>query len=489
MTTTSDVTVRPGTDISARAERRRWFMLIVLLVGQFMALLDVTIVNVAMPTIGADLRASGAALQLVVAGYTVCYAMLLITGARLGDLFGRRRMFLIGVLTFTLSSLICGLAPNSAMLIGARFVQGAGAAAMMPQIISVIQTQFTGAARAKALSAYSAVIASGFVTGQVLGGVLVSADLFGSGWRPVFLVNVPVGLAVAAAVPRLVTRDERKGSRRIDLAGLAIAVPAVFLVVLPLVLGHEQDWPAWTLWSIAAGLLLVPVFVLVERRVAGRGGDPLLNLGVLRAPGLVSGLIALSLVMTAYAGFLFSLALHLQAGLGDSAMRAGLTFAPAAVAFGLCSFYWRTLPERTHHLLAPSGLVVAAVAFVALGLNFRAGGHGGASAQLEMIVFGAGMGFAFSSTMTHALVHVPLHEAPDASGVITTALQLFQVVGVATLGSVFLTLAERPQQAASGHAVSTIFDWVAVLMVLGAAAALPLTRVVVRARRAALSAG
>jgi EmrB/QacA subfamily drug resistance transporter len=460
-------------------------MLVVLLVGQFMALLDVTIVNVAMPTIGTDLQASGAALQLVVAGYTVCYAMLLITGARLGDLYGRRRMFLIGVLIFTLSSLVCGLAPNSATLIAARFVQGAGAAAMMPQIISVIQMRFTGAARAKALSAYSAVIASGFVVGQVLGGVLVSANLFGSGWRPVFLVNVPVGLAVAAAVPRLVARDETAGGRRIDLAGLAIAVPAVFLVVLPLVLGHEEDWPAWTMWSIAAGLLLVPVFVLVERRVAGRGGDPLLNLNVLRAPGIASGLIVLSLLMTAYAGFLFSLALHLQAGLGDDALRAGLTFAPAAIGFGLCSFYWRTLPERTHHVLTPIGLVVAAAAFVALSLNLRSGAHVGPLTQIEMIAFAAGMGFAFSATMTHALVHVPLHEAPDASGVLTTTLQLFQVVGVATLGSLFLTLADGPQRSSSAHAVGTVFDWVAVLMMLSAVAALPLARVVVRARRAA----
>jgi EmrB/QacA subfamily drug resistance transporter len=457
-------------------------MLIVLLIGQFMALLDVTIVNVAMPTIGTDLDASGAALQLIVAGYTVCYAMLLITGARLGDLFGRRRVFLAGVLTFTLSSLVCGLAPDPVTLIVARFVQGAGAAAMMPQIISVIQTQFNGAARAKALSAYAAVIASGSVTGQVLGGVLVSADLFGSGWRPVFLVNVPVGLAVAVAVPRLVTRDERKGSRRLDLAGLAIAVPAVFLVVLPLVLGHEEDWPAWTFWSIATGLLLVPVFVLVERRVAARGGDPLLNLGVLRAPGLVSGLITLALLMTAYAGFLFSLALHLQAGLGDTALRAGLTFAPAAIVFGLCSYYWRMLPERTHHLLTPSGLLVAAVAFVALGLNFRSGTDGNLAMYVEMIVSGAGMGFAFSSTMTHTLVHVPLREAPDASGVITTALQLFQVVGVATLGSVFLILAARPEQSASAHAVSTVFGLVALLMLLGAMAALPLTRHVLVAR-------
>jgi EmrB/QacA subfamily drug resistance transporter len=463
-------------------------MLAVLLVGQFMALLDVTIVNVAMPTIGTDLHASGAALQLVVAGYTVSYAMLLITGARLGDLYGRRRMFLIGVLGFTLSSLLCGLAPNTAVLVVARFVQGAGAAAMMPQIISVIQTQFAGSARAKALSAYSAVIASGFVVGQVLGGVLVSADLFGSGWRPVFLVNVPVGLAVAVLVPRVVPRDESGGSRRLDLAGLAVAVPAVFLIVLPLVLGHEEGWPAWTLACIAAGLVLAPGFVLVERRVAARGGDPLLNLDVLRAPGLASGLATLGLAMVAYAGFLFSLALHLQAGLGDSALRAGLTFAPAAAAFGLCSFYWRRLPESVHHALTTAGFLVAGVAFIALAVNLRSGTHGDVLLQAEMIAFGAAMGVAFSSAMTHALVHVPLHEAPDASGVVTTTLQLFQVVGVATLGSLFLSLAGHSGRSASAHAVSTVFDLVALLLILGAVAALPLARVVLRARRAAATA-
>ena len=176
-------------------------MLTVLLAGQFMALLDVTIVNVAMPTIGRSLHASGAELQLVVSGYTVSYAMMLITGARLGDIYGRRRMFMAGVAVFSLASLACGIAPGIGVLIGARFVQGAGAAAMMPQIMSVIQVRFDGAARA--LSAYTAVLSSGFVAGQVIGGVLVTANLFGTSWRPVFLVNVPIGLAVLALVPRL----------------------------------------------------------------------------------------------------------------------------------------------------------------------------------------------------------------------------------------------------------------------------------------------
>lgn len=458
-------------------------MLAVLLTGQFMALLDVTIVNVAMPTIGADLDASGAALQLVVAGYTVTYAMLLITGARLGDLYGRRRVFLTGVIAFTVSSLICGIAPATVVLIVARLVQGAAAAAMMPQIISVIQMRFSGPARTTALSAYSAVIASGFLAGQLLGGVLVSADLFGGGWRPVFLVNVPIGLAVAALVPRLVPADEARGGRRLDVAGLAIAVPAVFLVVLPLVLGREEGWPPWTPICVAAGILLAPLFVLVERRVSARGGDPLLRLDVLRAPGLAAALTALSLAMIAYAGFLFGFALHLQAGLGDSALRAGLTFAPAAAIFGLSAFHWRRLPERIHHLLAPTGLLVAAVAFAGAGLELRAGTHGGPLLQVALMAFGAGMGAAYSSLVTHALVHVPPAEAADAGGVLTTTLQLFQVVGVATLGGLFLSLAGRPGAHASAHAVSTVFVWAAALLAVGAAAALPLARVVVRARR------
>ncbi len=189
----STLTDAPARDRAAAAGRGRWVMLIVLLAGQFMALLDVTIVNVAMPTIGRSLHATGAELQLVVAGYTVSYAMMLITGARLGDLFGRRRMFLAGVATFTLASLCCGLAPGIGFLIAARFVQGAGAAAMMPQIMSVIQVRFDGAARARALSAYTAVLSSGFVAGQVIGGVLVTANLFGAGWRPVFWSTCPSG--------------------------------------------------------------------------------------------------------------------------------------------------------------------------------------------------------------------------------------------------------------------------------------------------------
>ncbi|HZE49805.1 MAG TPA: MFS transporter, partial [Jatrophihabitantaceae bacterium] len=201
------------TDVSADSgARRTWLILAVLLGGQFMALLDVTIVNVAMPTISTDLHTSGSTLQLIVAGYTVAYAMLLITGARLGTLFGRRRMFLGGMAGFTLASLICGLAPDTAVLVAARFVQGAAAAAMVPQIITVIQSEFVGAARGKALSFYSSVLAVGAVAGQVLGGLLLDADVFGLGWRVIFLLNVPVGAVVLSFAVRLLPAL-RTGSR------------------------------------------------------------------------------------------------------------------------------------------------------------------------------------------------------------------------------------------------------------------------------------
>jgi len=477
------------TRLATAAERdtgARWLMLVVLLAGQFMALLDVTIVNVAMPTIGRSLHASGAELQLVVAGYTVSYAMLLITGARLGDLAGRRRMFLLGVAVFTLASLACGLAPDIGALIAARFVQGAGAAAMMPQIMSIIQLRFSGAARARALSAYTAVLSSGFVAGQVIGGALVTANLFGASWRPVFLVNVPIGLLVLALVPRVMPADAPSGTRRLDIPGLLVAVSAVCLIVGPLMLGHQENWPGWLLGAMVAGLALAAVFPLVERWVAARGGDPLLALSVLRSPGLVPGLAAVSVLMVTYGGFLFSFAIHLQSGLGDSALRAGLTFAPCAVVFGLCGYFWRRLPARSHPFLTPLGCLAGAAGYAAVALSQRSGGSGGLLLQVSLIVLGGSLALAFSPLVTHALVGVPAHQAADASGLLTTAIQLGQAVGVAAFGSVFLTLSGAGAPAAvrlvSGHALAVTLAWVALAIACALAAAVPLTRTLLAAR-------
>jgi MFS family permease len=480
MTATSETAVAAG----VAPDRGRWLMLIVLLCGQFMALLDVTVVNVAMPTLGRSLHASGAELQLVIAGYTVSYAMLLITGARLGDIVGRRRMFLLGVGGFTLASLACGLAPDTGVLIAARFVQGAAAAAMMPQIMTVIQLRFSGTARARALSAYTAILSSGFVAGQVIGGVLVTADLFGASWRPVFLVNVPIGLAVLLLLPRVMPADAPGRTRRLDLPGLLVAVPAVCLVVLPLMLGHQENWPAWSLACVGGGLALVPVFLFVERRVAARGGQPLLSLSVFRAPGLLPGLATITLLMVTYGGFLFSFAIHLQAGLGDSALRAGLTCAPCAAAFGVGGYFWRRLPAAWHPYLTVCGAAVAAAGYALVALVLRGGGSGGAWLQVFLVAVGAFLAVAFSPLVAQALVRVPPHQAADASGLLTTAMQLSQAVGVAVFGSLFLTVdgsaAVRAAEVSvtSGHALFVTLAWIAVTLACGAAVAVPLARTV-----------
>jgi MFS family permease len=481
----AELITRPVPAAEPARRGRPWPMLAVLLFGQFMALLDVYIVNVAMPTIGVDLHASGSALQLVVAGYTVAYAMLLITGARLGTMYGRRRMYLVGVLGFTVSSLVCGLAPNVAVLIAFRFAQGAAAAVLVPQIISVIQLRFTGKARAKALSVYTALLAVGSLVGLVLGGVLVSASLFGLGWRPVFMVNVPIGLLLAVLVPRLVPADRPTGARRLDLVGLAVAVPAVLLVVLPLVLGHDLGWPVWTFGCIVAGLVLAALFVAVERRVAARGRDPLLNLAVLRAPGMASGLVALSCAMIPYGGFVFVFALHLQSGLGDGALRAALTLMPFGATFGLVAYCWRRLPDRLHAVLPPVGLVLCAVSAVAIGLGVHGGGQIGPVVWGALVLYGAGLGLTVS-LLTHALTHVPPARAADASGLLTTTMQLGQVTGIAVFGTVFLSLVKdfpthsAARAVSSADALAATAYWLIPLSVLGAVAGIVLARTLSR---------
>jgi EmrB/QacA subfamily drug resistance transporter len=416
-------------------------LLALILTGQFMAILDASIVNVAIPTIRRDLHASGSDLQLIVAGYVIAYAVLLITGARLGMRFGFRTTFLWGLALFTIASFACGVAPSSQALIVLRAIQGAGAALMVPQVFSMIQRNFTGPQRAQALSLWAATLALGGVVGQVLGGVLVSADLFGTGWRPVFLVNVPIGIVLLVASLRLLPTDEQTPARPLDLGGLISLAAAVLLLVVPLVLGHEQGWPAWTFGSLALSIVAIVVFALIERFVERSGGAPLIAERVLRAPGMPAALVAIVLALAAYGGFLFTFTQHLQGGLRDTALQAGLTFVPLAAGFAISSLNWRRLPARWHQLVIPAGCVVAATGYLLVGLVVADGGTGGPELLLTLFIGGFGQGMAASPILTVALAKVAPQDAPDASGVLTTTIQLGLVLGVATFGSVFLTQA------------------------------------------------
>ncbi|MFE0457687.1 MFS transporter [Kitasatospora sp. NPDC058965] len=459
----------PLADPPGDGPARPGLLLALILTGQFMAVLDVSIVNVAVPTIRLDLHASGAALQLVIAGYTIVYAVLLITGARLGARFGHRQFFQLGLGVFTAASLACGLAPGTTSLIGFRLLQGLGAALMVPQVMSLIQRTFTGAARTRALGVYTAVLAGGSVVGQVVGGLLVSADLFGSGWRPVFLVNVPIGVLLLVVGHRLLPHHPVDRTRRFDLFGLLALAVAIGLLVVPLVLGRELHWPLWCSLMLGASVPAFAGFVFEERRIAAHHGQPLIHGRVLRSPGLAPAAGAIFLIMFAFSGFMFSFALHLQAGLGNSALRAGLLFGPLAVGFGLAGLHWHRLPRRLHLSLPVLGLAVVAPGYLALGLLLRSGGQLGPVGELLLVVVGLSSGCAYSPLFARALSRVAPTDAADASGVMVTLIQLGQVVGVSLLGTVFLSGVSYPAaRSASGHALVVTCTVVAAAMALAA---------------------
>ncbi|MFD9796516.1 MFS transporter [Streptomyces sp. NPDC059070] len=415
-----------------------------MLAAQFMALLDVFIVNVAAPTIRLELHASGAALQLVVAGYTIAYAVLLIIGARLGVLLGHRRLYLVGLVVFTAASLACGLAQGAGQLIAFRIAQGAGSALMIPQVLSLIQRNFTGEARVRALGVYSAVLATGAAAGQVLGGILVSADLFGTSWRPVFLVNVPLGLVLLFLGVRHLPRErhEHRGAARwardLDLPGLVLLGASVSLLTVPLVLGQEEGWPLWAWLSLGSSVLLFAAFWAYESRLARRGGAPLIAPRVLRLPGMGLAVARIVVVMAINAGFLFTLTLHIQGGLGYSALRAGLTFAPTAVVFGAVGLTWRRWPASWQRALVPGGFALTALSALATGALLRGGGTGGFALYAAFTGVGAGLALAFSPTFARALADVRPEDAADASGLLATVNQLGQLIGVAAFGALFL---------------------------------------------------
>jgi len=459
---------------SLRRARSPWAALAVVLTGQFMAVLDASVVNVAAPSIHASLHTSGAGLQLVIAGYVITYAVFMVTGARLGDILGHRRMFLAGLATFTIASLGCGLATSTTALVALRFIQGAGAAAMIPQVLSLIQRTFTGAARARPMRLYAAVLAGGAVTGQVVGGVLVSANLLGGTWRPVFLLNVPIGAILFLAGLRSLPNGHGEPGRTLDLAGLATLTPAVLALILPLVLGQSEHWPAWGWACLAGSGVLFALFAMVERRAAARGGSPLIPGRLLRLPGAAAGIAALFCVMAVFGGFFFVLALHLQGGLGYSPMRAGLTFAPAGLAFAVVSLNWQRLPAGRHMSVSIAGFAVYGAGLLMLAALLRGGGPGGIWLIVALVLVGAGMAAAFSPLMTAVVMRVPVADAADATGVIVTVNQLALVVGVATFGTLYLNLAGRlPQDAAGGfrlvsaHAVAVTCAVLAIGAVAG----------------------
>jgi hypothetical protein len=448
-------------------------LLAVLLMAPFMAQADVTIANVAGPSIHADLGTSGAELELVIGGYLIAFAMLLITGARLGQTHGHRRVFLQGVSVFTGASLLCGLAPSPTVLIVARVLQGAGAALMFPQTLTGIQLSFSGAQRARAIGLYAIALSGGAVAGQILGGILVSANLLDGQWRSIFFVNVPVGLAVIAAGLRYLPREDERETRRVDVAGVITLSAAVLLVVLPLVLGRAEGWPAWTWLSLAASVPALTAFIVAERRVRARGGAPLVNLHALAPRAVSSGLLAVAVATSTYYGLLFTLALYLQQGLGRSPLVSGLTLVSWVAAFGAAGQIVRRLPARVGPQAAPAGCLLLAGAYVALSASLFGGRHPEGLLVVLLGAGGLGLGIQFSAMIAHLTNAVSTRYAPDISGVTTTTMQIAGAVGVAAFGSAYLSLAS---EAGATHAFAVVTAAFAAIAALAALLAHGATR-------------
>jgi len=420
----------------------RWAALAILLTGAFLSPLDFFIVNVALPSIKSDLGASPAEVQLVISGYAVVYAVCLITGGRLGDIFGRRSVFMIGLAGFALASAFCGLAWSPTTLIVARLLQALAAAAMAPQALASVHALFPARERGRALSIYGVTLGLSSIAGQLLGGALVGADLGGLGWRLIFLVNLPVSIiAFVAAIPLL--RQTRGQHRpRLDLGGVVLSSLALAAFVVPLVEGRERGWP-W--WSIAM-LLTTPVFVEVfrryELRLARAGGDPLIAIEVFRSPGLLRGLGA---IMTLYAmsAFFLTYSIYLQNSLGFTAFAAGMAILPFSAGF-LGGSTFSPVFARWMGAGAPSlGFALSAtglVATAALALWCPAGVIPPWSLLAPALaLLGLGMGMSIPTMVRVIVERVEPHRAGLVGGMVNSTLQVSAAIGVALLGGLFYT--------------------------------------------------
>ncbi|WP_349898132.1 MFS transporter [Parafrigoribacterium soli] len=425
---------------------------LVMLTAPFLAGLDFFITNVALPTIERSLGASAGSLALIVAGYGIAYAVFLVLGGRLGDEYGRRRLFVIGLASFVLASLLAGLAPTLPILIAARVAQGTASALMTPQTLATFQSTLAGTARGRAIASYAAAGGLAAAVGQLLGGILVSAF----GWRSIFLVNVPVGLCALLLVRFCVPASRSQARVGVDAVGTVLLGCSLALLLIPLTEGPAAGWPWWTFASLGAFVGLAAVFVRWSLTAASRGVTPLLPLSlVLGAPSMRRGLPVLVVFFAVFGAFMFVFALVAQDGLGLSSLAAGLAITPVCVAYFITSFRVPRLVERFGKRVLIAGLVLEGVGFAGAVAVVVAWWSvlGGALARswapvalvvIALIIVGIGQALGVGALFRLVLSQVPVSSAGVGGGVLVTTQQGALALGVAALGSGFAALAAGP---------------------------------------------
>ncbi|MFI6498047.1 MFS transporter [Nonomuraea typhae] len=432
---------------------RPWLVLSVVLTATFMDLIDATIVSIVLPRIQADLGADFAAAQWMLAGYSLTFALTLITGGRLGDIYGRRRIFLIGVAGFTLASIVCGAAGSPVVLIVARLVQGLMAALMVPQVLSVIVIMIEAEKRAKAFALYGAVLSLANVSGPLLGALLTQFDVLGLGWRAIFYVNVPIGLFAFIGAARYMPESRSSHPLRVDLLGIALVSVASFALMFPLIQGGELGWPAWSIVMMAAALPVLALFAVSQRRAA----SPLVPPSLFRQRSFVVGLVMLLILFTGLASLFLVLNYGLQLGLGWSLIATALTGLGWPIGITLTSGIAQRFAATHGRLLIMIGLLIMTAGMVVLIMLMESDGTGVSywTITLPVLGMGLGMGLCVSILTNVILADVPPDSAGAGSGVLNAVLQLGAAIGIAVVGALFAASAAGGTGAVLYSAAST----------------------------------
>lgn len=426
----------------ALSPRRRTLAFVVVAVAFVMDLLDVTIVNVALPAIREGLQASTSALQWSVAGYSLAFAVFVITGGRMGDVFGYRRTFLVGVAAFTAASVLCGLAPTAWLLVAARALQGASAALMVPQVMALMQVMYAPQERMRVFSIFGVLGGVASALGPVVGGVLIEADAWQLGWRSAFLINAPVGLVAFVAAAGLLPAGRGTHGKSLDGQGTAWAAAALAALLLPLIQGPEQGWPAWCVLSLLATPLLAVLTLRAWRLRQARDGSALVNPALLRMPSVWRGLLAGLMLRGAVPAYLLAMTFVVQGGLRATPHQMALLCLPIAIGAALSI---TLLARRVGALLGNGSILLGAalqgVALLASGLvSHSLLDHPAAAFVLDWRLLathaslGVGIGLIGPALTTATLKDVPVSEAGSAAGILAAGQQLAAALALALVG-------------------------------------------------------
>ncbi|KAB1147111.1 MFS transporter [Streptomyces luteolifulvus] len=423
------------------ADRRRWFALAIVMTAAFMDLVDVTIVNIAIPSIQREAGASVSQIQWITAGYALAFAAGLVTGGRLGDIHGRKRLFLIGIGGFTLASALCGFAAGPEMLVASRILQGAMAAMMVPQVLSIVHATFPAHERGKVFGLFGAIVGLGAVSGPLLGALLTEWNLFGLEWRPIFLINLPVGIAGLILGRRFITESKAPKALKLDLVGVALVVLGLLMLLYPLTRGRELGWPLWGYVSMAGALGVFAALVAYERRKTARDGSPLVELSLFKVKSFAAGIAVQTVFGVALGVFFLVWTLYMQEGLGWRSLRAGLTGVPFSIAVSTAAgiSVQKLVPRFGGRTVLQAGaLLMTAGVLIYMGESERYG-TSIASWQmaLPLVVMGVGMGLIVAPLTDAVLSGVPREHSGSASGLINTVQQMGNALGLGLVSVVF----------------------------------------------------